>query len=110
MKPITHFAMRRLTVCFSALLFVCLCSNRVAAQAEVTGWGNLRGIRVGGQLVAFTTEVGIYNPDFSQATMSQREGPLSTSQYLRNSNSVTVGENLQYGPAGARSGAAPRGA
>ena len=110
MTPITDFAMKRLTVCFSALLFVCLCSNRVAAQAEVTGWGNLRGIRVGGQLVAFTTEVGIYNPDFSQVTMSQREGPLRTSQYIRNSNSVTVGESLQYGPAAARGGAAPRGA
>ena len=102
--------MKRLTICFSALLFVCLCSNRVAGQAEVTGWGNLRGIRVGGQLVAFTTEVGIYNPDFTQVVMSQREGPLRTSQFLRNSNSVTVGESLQYGSPGASGAAAPRGA
>ena len=71
--------------------------------------GNLRGIRVGGQLVPFTTEVGIYNPDFSQATMSQREGPLRTSQFVRNGNVVTVGESLQYGSGGARGGAAPRG-
>jgi len=96
--------MKKVTVCISALLFMCLCSNHVAAQAEVTGWGNLRGIRVGGQLVAFTTEVGICNPDFSQVVMSQREGPLRTSQFARNSNSVTVGESLQYGAAGARGG------
>jgi len=102
--------MKKVSICFSALLFVCLCSNRVAAQAEVTGWGNLRGIRVGGQLVAFTTEVGIYDTNFSQVVMSQREGPLRTSQYLRNgSNSVTVGESLQYGSPGARGTPAPRG-
>jgi hypothetical protein len=101
--------MKKVIVCFSALLVVCLGSNRAAGQAEVTGWGNLRGIRVGGQLVAFTTEVGIYNPDVSQVVMSQREGPLRTSQFARNGNSVTVGESLQYGSAGARGDAAPRG-
>ena len=103
-------AMKRTTVCFAALLFACLCCQRAAGQAEVTGWGNLRGIRVGGQLVAFTTEVGIFNPDFSQATMSQREGPLRTSQFVRNGNIVTVGESLQYNSSGAQSAAAPRGA
>jgi len=112
MTPFLHIqpAMKRITVCFAALLFVTVYCQRAAGQAEVTGWGNLRGIRVGGQLVAFTTEVGIFNPDFSQVTMSQREGPLRTSQFLRNGNIVTVGESLQYSSAGARSGAAPRGA
>jgi hypothetical protein len=33
---------------------------------------------VGGQLVAFTSEVGIFNPDFSRVTLSQRERPLRT--------------------------------
>jgi O-glycosyl hydrolase len=104
-----HPAMKKFSVCFSALLFACLCCQRAAGQAEVTGWGNLRGIRVGGQLVAFTTEVGIFNPDFSQVTMSQREGPLRTSQFVRNGNAVTVGESLQYGSVGARGGAGARG-
>jgi hypothetical protein len=103
-------AMKRTAVCFAALLFACLCCQRASGQAEVTGWGNLRGIRVGGQLVAFTTEVGIFNPDFSQVTMSQREGPLRTSQFVRNGNIVTVGESLQYNSGGAQTGAAPRGA
>jgi O-glycosyl hydrolase len=97
--------MKRVTLTTAVWLLVCLSCNRVAAQAEVSGWGNLRGIRVGGQLVAFTTAVGIFNPDFSQVTFSQREGPLRTSQYLRNGNSVTVGESLQYGAAAARGGA-----
>jgi O-glycosyl hydrolase len=101
--------MKTVALCSVVSLFVCLCCDRAAGQAEVSGWGNLRGIRVGGQLVAFTSEVGVCNPDFSQVTMSQREGPLSTSQYVRNSNSVTVGESLRYGTNGARGGAGPRG-
>ena len=102
--------MKRGTVCLALSLLVSLCCNRVAAQAEVSGWGNLRGIRVGGQLVAFTTAVGVYNPDFSQLTLSQREGPIRTSQYVRSNNAVTVGETLQYGAGGPRGGAGQRGA
>jgi O-glycosyl hydrolase len=106
-----HIALKRVTVCLAVLwLLVCLCCNRVAGQAEVSGWGNLRGIRVGGQLVAFTTAVGVYNPDFSQLTLSQREGPIRTSQYVRNENTVTVGERLQYGAGGGRGEAGQRGA
>ncbi len=102
--------MKRGTLCFALSLFVSICCNRVAGQAEVSGWGNLRGIRVGGQLVPFTTAVGVYNPDLTQLTLSQREGPTRTSQYVRSNNAVTVGENLQYGAGGPRAGAGPRGA
>jgi len=109
-QPLTHSAMKRGMVCLALSLLVPFCCNRVAGQAEVSGWGNLRGIRVGGQLVAFTTAVGVYNPDFSQVTLSQREGPIRTSQYVRSNNAVTVGETLQYGAGGARGGAARRGA
>jgi len=75
---------------------VCLlgCRNKLFAQAEVSGWGNLRGIRVGGQLVEFTTAVGAFSPDFAQLTLSQREGPIRTTQYVRNGNTLTVGESL----------------
>ena len=100
--------MKKTAVCF-ALLFSLLC-HRAAGQAEVSGWGNLRGIRVGGQLVPFTTAVGVYNPDFSQLTLSQHEGPTRTSQYVRSNNAVTVGASLQYGGGGARRAAAPPGA
>jgi len=100
--------MKKTAVCFD-LLFSLLC-HRAAGQAEVSGWGNLRGIRVGGQLVPFTTAVGVYNPDFSQLTLSQREGPTRTSQYVRSNNAVTVGASLQYGGGGARRAAAPSGA
>jgi hypothetical protein len=105
-----RITMQRVTVCFAASLFVCLCCNRVAGQAEVSGWGNLRGIRVGGQLVAFTTAVGVYNQDFSQVTLSQREGPIRTSQYVRNDNAVTVSERLQYGTNGGPGAAGQRAA
>ena len=98
--------MKKIAVCFLALLIVGLGTNRVVAQAEVSGWGNLRGIRVGGQLVPFTTAVGVFNTNFSQVTLSQREGPIRTSQYLRNGNALTVGEMLQYGSIGARGAAA----
>jgi hypothetical protein len=102
--------MKKGTVCFAVMLFVSLYCLRVAGQAEVSGWGNLRGIRVGGQLVPFTTAVGVYNPDFSQLTLSQREGPTRTSQYVRSNNAVTVGVSLQYSGGGARRAAAPPGA
>ena len=102
--------MKKGTVGFAVILFVSLWSHRAAAQAEVSGWGNLRGIRVGGQLVPFTTAVGVYNSDFSQLTLSQREGPTRTTQYVRSNNAVTVGVSLQYGAGGARRAAAPPGA
>src|ERR1039458_6301789 len=101
--------MKKGSVCFALLLVVSLCCNRVAGQAEVSGWGNLRGIRVGGQLVAFTTAVGVYNTNFSQLTLSQREGPTRTSQYVRSNNAVTVGASLQYGSGGARGARGGRG-
>jgi hypothetical protein len=97
-------AMKKVALCLAAGLFFSFSCQRAAAQPEVAGWGNLRGIRVGGQLVAFTTEVGIFNPDFSRVTMSQPQGPLRTSQYVRNSNAVTLGESLQYNSGGARGG------
>jgi hypothetical protein len=80
-----------------AFLIVFSCCIHVFGQAEVTGWGNLRGIRFGGQLVEFTTAVGIYNRDFSQATLSQREGPTRTTEYLRDGDQVSVAVSLQYG-------------
>src|ERR1700677_4863038 len=67
----------------------------ITGQTEISGWGNLRGIRFGGQLVTFTTAIGVYSPDFKQLTLSQREGPTHTSQYTRDGNTVTVGESLQ---------------
>ncbi len=96
--------MKKITTWIVALFSVLVVNQRLNAQAEVSGWGNLRGIRVGGQLVEFTTAVGIYNPDFSQATLSQREGPVRTSRYVRDGNTVTVGENLQFGARGGRGG------
>ena len=94
--------MKKPMLCFAVFcvffLFFLLGCNPLAAQSEVSGWGNLRGIRVGGQLIAFSTAVGVYNTEnFSRLTLSQREGPISTSRYVRNANSVTVGERLQYG-------------
>jgi hypothetical protein len=79
------------------------------AQAEVSGWGNLRGIRTDGQLLPFTTAVGIFNSDFTQLTLSQREGPTHTTKYSRDGNTVTVGANLQYGHSAPGRGAIPSG-
>ena len=57
--------MKKPMLCFAVFcvffLFFLLGCNPLAAQSEVSGWGNLRGIRVGGQLIAFSTAVGVYN-------------------------------------------------
>ena len=49
-------------------------------------------------------------PIFPKLTLSQREGPTRTSQYVRSNNAVTVGASLQYGAGGARRDVGPRGA
>ena len=82
-------------------LFFVLATNLTAmGQSEVTGWGNLRGIRTDGQLIPFTTAVGIYDTDFKQVTLSQREGPTRTTHYSRDNNTVTVGVTLRQNQGG----------
>ena len=98
----------KIAVMGAACLFWILVScNTAMAQAEVSGWGNLRGIRADGQLLPFTTAVGIFNSDFTQFTLSQREGPTHTTKYSRDGNTVIVGVNLQYGQSTPGRGAIP---
>ncbi len=100
--------MMKIAVAGAASLFwILVAANPAIGQTEVSGWGNLRGIRTNGQLLPFTTAVGIFSPDFTQLMLSQREGPTHTTKYSRDDNTVTVGVNLQYGRNGR--GAAPRG-
>jgi O-glycosyl hydrolase len=92
--------MRTIPAWAFAFVYLSICYSKVFGQSEVSGWGNLRGIRVGGQLVRFTTAVGVYDSDRGRLTLSQREGPTHTSKYVRDGNTVTVGESLQLGGRG----------
>ncbi len=59
------------------LLMITGFSNNVFAQAEVTAWGNLRGIRVDGQLMKFKTSLRIVGDDWSNIlqTAKERQNP-----------------------------------
>jgi hypothetical protein len=81
-------------------------SSQVMAQAEITGGGQLRGIRVDGELIAFASNIRIQNPDGAQFTGSGKAGGNGT-RYSRDGNTVTVINSINYGtqPArGARAG------
>ena len=48
-------------------------SGELSAQAEVTAWGNLEGIRIEGHLMRFETGVCLQRPDGSEMTRTSKE-------------------------------------
>ena len=40
--------------------------NKTYAQTEVEAWGNLKGIRISGQLINFESSIDMINTDWSK--------------------------------------------
>jgi len=79
----------------SYLLHICLISvvilvisNVVFAQAEVEPWGNMTGIRVGGQLIPFETNLSLVSTNWSviKSTGQERQQP----KYERDDNKQII--------------------
>src|ERR1035437_9470946 len=66
--------------------------NNSFAQAELTAWGNLRGIRVEGQLMKFTTSMCLIGPSMADVTGSAKEKQQPI--YTRNDNKQFVTTEL----------------
>jgi hypothetical protein len=47
--------------------------NELFAQAELTAWGNLNGIRVEGQLINFKTSISLIGPSMTDVTETAKE-------------------------------------
>jgi hypothetical protein len=68
---------------FLAVLFLFLFGavfERSFAQAELTAWGNLAGIRIDGQLMKFTSSVCLIGPSMADvtATAKEKQRPIYT--------------------------------
>src|SRR5947209_4960197 len=53
--------------------FICaitLCASSIQAQAEMNGWGELRGIRVEGELTPITTSIALAEPGWKHAAQT----------------------------------------
>ncbi len=110
------------SVRLSLLLPICLLiltglSQKGLAQAEVTAWGNLRGIRVDGQLMKFETSMRVAGSDWSdilqtakerqnpsyaregnKRTIKTRLGTLNITEVVTDKGNGTVSINVQYAP------------
>lgn len=66
--------------------------NHVVAQTEVEAWGNLKGIRIDGQLINFESSIDVINSDWStnNATGKERQHP----GYVRNANRQIITTQL----------------
>ena len=73
-------------LCFFILLL--MFNNTAYAQAEVEPWGNIKGIRIDGQLVEFESAISVVAPGWSsiKSTGKERQSP----KYMREGNSQTV--------------------
>ena len=73
------------------LLFLAGSENSFA-QAELTAWGNMSGVRIDGQLMKFTTSICLIGPSMTDmtATAKEKQRPM----YMRNSNKQIVATEL----------------
>jgi hypothetical protein len=55
------------------LLFFGVGMNELFAQAELTSWGNLSGIRIEGQLMKFTSSICLIGPSMADVTGTAKE-------------------------------------
>ena len=62
------------------------------AQAELTAWGNLNGVRIDGQLMKFTSSICLIGPSMTDvtATGKEKQRPI----YTRNGNKQVVTTEL----------------
>jgi len=74
------------------LLILTAVSQRGFAQTEVTAWGNLRGIRVDGQLMKFETSLRVVGNNWSDILQTAKES--QNPKYSRNGNKRTINTRL----------------
>ncbi|WKN30831.1 hypothetical protein PZB74_17895 [Porifericola rhodea] len=81
------------TILFFTLLILLYCTAPQAhAQAEMTAWGNLQGIRMEGQLMEFESSIKLVKPEWSyeHQTAKERQRP----QFKREGNTQIVNTQL----------------
>src|SRR5687767_5704342 len=84
-----------LAVILAVLLFSIIAGGAFA-QAEMSGWGNLRGIRVEGELVPIETSIAIASPGWKQAAQSAH-WRTKKSTYAREGDAIVVGGEISIG-------------
>src|SRR3954451_2181732 len=62
--------MQFITVAAGILCAIVLCCSTAMSQVEMSGWGNLRGIRVDGELVEITTAIVIASPGWKESAQT----------------------------------------
>jgi len=65
--------MKFITCCAAAILFFGAGAGIVHAQAELTPWGNLRGIRIDGQLMEINTSICLIGPTMADILQTEKE-------------------------------------
>ncbi|HMB96023.1 MAG TPA: hypothetical protein VKK61_08295, partial [Tepidisphaeraceae bacterium] len=78
----------------AALCGLVLCSE-VFGQAECTGWGGLRGIRIDGELMKFTSGLLAARPDWSEIAQTGNE-LVRNPHYVRDGNKQTTSGSLVF--------------
>lgn len=77
--------------CFAVVLAAGL-PGKLMAQPEATPWGNLSGIRIDGQLMAFETSIRVVKPDWNG--YSQTSKNLQRPQYSRQGSRQVIATRL----------------
>ncbi|CAN5600838.1 hypothetical protein BH09PLA1_BH09PLA1_26430 [soil metagenome] len=87
-----------LSVAFAAIVLATLTS--ALGQAELSGWGNLRGLRVDGELVDITTSIAIASPGWKQFAQSAHWRTRKSTYAREGDTIVCTGEiSIGRGPA-----------
>jgi hypothetical protein len=60
-------------------------ATRVLGQAEANGWGGMRGIRVDGELIPFTTSLKAVRPDWKEISQTANE-QVHRPHFIRDGN------------------------
>src|SRR6185437_7068198 len=77
---------------FIAIIFFLFYTLQLIAQVEVEPWGNIKGIRIDGQLMEFQTNLSVVSNNWSHitATAKERQRP----HYNRNSNTQIISTHI----------------
>jgi hypothetical protein len=76
----------------SGIAVVLIAASELLGQAQVTPWGNLAGIRVDGQIMAFETSVRLVEPGWSGYRQTSKN--LQSPQYARQGNRQVIATRL----------------
>jgi hypothetical protein len=89
-----------------AAMCACVCCGEAFGQAECSGWGGLRGIRVDGELMAFTTGIRAVSPGLP--VVQTRGERLINPQFSRDGDKQICSGGLNIGEFRAGGGFGPR--